>query len=70
MKENGDGACIHGRGGGGVVRKEMTAVMETGQQIIPRATPSWLSLCSSTRRAVVALEEKLRCQAGTDSQAP
>lgn len=56
---------------GGAVRREMAAVMETGQEIVPQAASLWLSFFSSTAsRAVAALEEKLRCQAGTDSQAP
>lgn len=45
--------------------------METGQQVPhPGQSPFVLSCCRSiTNRAVVALEEKLGCQAGTDSQA-
>lgn len=56
---------------GGAVSRETVVVMETGQPICPWAA-SLLAfvLRFYNKQTVVALEEKLRCQAGTDGQAP
>lgn len=71
MKEGGGGVWIRGHDGDGGMMVGLVVVMEIGQQICPWAA-SLLAFILRLRnkQPVVALEEKLRCQAGTDGQAP
>lgn len=57
----------------GVCEEGDSVVVETGQQVSlppPEAPLLAFTVQSHHKQSCAALEEKLKCQAGTDSQAP